>query len=85
MEKHYPHRINAIMKWFKTYKVFDGKLINKIHFNDAVLELEKAVGVIEETHKYWKELREIAENPSKAEGDYGKMMLKFAEEFHMKK
>ncbi len=85
MEEHYPQRMNAIVKWFKNYKIFDGKKPNKIHFDDAILGIERTLNVIEKNYQYWKELREIALDHSKAKGDNGKELLEIAIKYQMGK
>ncbi|RYE30990.1 MAG: hypothetical protein EOP48_31690 [Sphingobacteriales bacterium] len=35
--------MKEIVRWFKNYKTFDGKGVNMIHFDDAVLEQKRAM------------------------------------------
>jgi len=83
LEKLYPHRLQEIIRWFKFYKTYDGKKANRIHFDDKILNMDRAIEVIHENHESWKDLREVVKNSSKFKGDYGEKLLERAQEFHM--
>lgn len=76
--------MRAIIKWFKNYKTFDGKQVNKIYFDDAILEVEKALKVIEENHRFWKELRVAGENSNLSKDLSIQQLVETAQKFHMK-
>ena len=83
MEKAYPYRLKEIVRWFKFYKLFDGKKANTIHFDDKILDLDKTLEAIHETNKYWRELRTALKNPEKHQTETGKKILEYAKLFHM--
>lgn len=62
VEEHMPGFLAATRDWFKVYKVADGKPVNEFAFNGEFQNREFAVGVIEETHGYWKKLVEQGHN-----------------------
>jgi len=76
--------MNAIIRWFKNYKTFDGKLVNKIHFDDAILDIEKTLDVIEENHQYWKELKAVGEKLGQEKGSIDSQLTEIAQKFYMK-
>ena len=56
VERLNPGLIKATHEWFKIYKIPDGKPANSFAFNGEAKNREFAEKVIEETHKFWKEL-----------------------------
>jgi len=83
LEQHYPHRMKEIVRWFKNYKTFDGKGVNKIHFDDAVLEQQRAIHVIEENHGFWKELREAGKKSGQTTDANTQKLAEIAKKFFM--
>ena len=75
--------MKEIVRWFKNYKTFDGKGVNLIHFDDAVLEQKRAIHVIEENHQFWKELRDAGKNPGTDANS--KALAEIAKKFFMNK
>jgi inorganic pyrophosphatase len=53
LEKHQPGKVGQIVKWFKYYKVPDGKPVNVFAFDDQAKDAAFAMNVIELTHKAW--------------------------------
>jgi len=49
-------KVAAVIEWFKNYKTAEGKGVNTIGFNEQLLNKDKALSVIEETHHFWKDL-----------------------------
>ena len=76
--------MKEIVRWFKHYKTFDGKGVNKIHFDDAVLEQERAIHVIEENHQFWKELRQAGKNGS-SQDENSRKLAEIAKKYFMDK
>lgn len=58
VEKHIPGAIDALREWLRDYKVCTGKEPNTFAFNGKCMNKEYALNVIEETHHFWKKLRE---------------------------
>lgn len=58
VEKHLPGAIDAIREWLRVYKVCSGNEPNTFAFDGKCLDREYALGVIEETHVFWKKLRQ---------------------------
>ena len=57
IEKHLPHTLNGVREWFRWYNTPDGKPLNRFGYDEEILGREFAEGVIQETHKAWRELR----------------------------
>jgi inorganic pyrophosphatase len=53
LEKHQPGKVSNIVKWFKYYKVPDGKPVNVFAFNEEAKDAAFAMNVVELTHKAW--------------------------------
>jgi inorganic pyrophosphatase len=53
LEKHQPGKVDRIVKWFKYYKVPDGKPVNVFAFDDQAKDAAFAMNVVELTHKAW--------------------------------
>lgn len=51
-----PGLLEGTFKWFRDYKAPDGKPTNEFGFNGKFLNSEKAVEVIQESHKSWDKL-----------------------------
>ena len=51
-----PGAISEVINWMRTYKTYDGKKENSFGYNDAVLSVEKTIGIIYENHEYYKDL-----------------------------
>lgn len=49
-----PGKIESLIKWFKHYKVPDGKPVNQFAFEEQAMDQEFAVRIIKETHQQWK-------------------------------
>eukprot|EP01017_Pseudomicrothorax_dubius_P006153 TRINITY_DN11707_c0_g1_i2.p1 TRINITY_DN11707_c0_g1~~TRINITY_DN11707_c0_g1_i2.p1 ORF type:complete len:171 (+),score=36.47 TRINITY_DN11707_c0_g1_i2:64-576(+) len=81
IEALFPGRLASIKRWFKTVKTFDGKPENRLHFDEAILPLDKTLEVIEEGHKNWLELKS-AQKPSDG-NDYGQRLYSKRNEFHL--
>jgi len=58
VEAKLPGHISGIREWFRWYKSPDGKPLNNFGFDEEPLDAAGAIEVIEETHGYWKKLRE---------------------------
>jgi len=56
IEKLMPGYLRSTVEWFRIYKIPDGKPENQFAFNGDPKNAEFALGVIEETHKFWKGL-----------------------------
>ncbi|EDO34593.1 predicted protein [Nematostella vectensis] len=56
VEKHMPGLIKATVDWFRIYKIPAGKPENKFAFNAEAKNKEFAMGVVNETHTFWKDL-----------------------------
>ena len=53
VEKHMPGKVASIIKWFKYYKVPDGKPVNEFAFDDSAKDADFAMDILELTHKSW--------------------------------
>lgn len=56
MEKHFPGTLDAIREWFRTYKTFEGKPLNKFALNERAMNREYTLGVVAQTHSFWKSM-----------------------------
>lgn len=56
VEKNFPGLLRATIEWFKIYKIPDGKPENQFAFNGEAKNSAFAVGIIDETHAFWKQL-----------------------------
>merc|ERR1712166_1152783 len=65
LERLCPGTISGIREWFRWYKTPDGKPINGFGHNEELLNADKALDVIEETHKFWQDLRAGKTDPGK--------------------
>ena len=68
VETKLPGTISGIREWFRWYKVPDGKPLNQFGHGEVALGRNVALEVIEETHEFWKNLRE-------GKADRGKLWL----------
>jgi inorganic pyrophosphatase len=48
----------GIREWFRWYKAPDLKPLNRFGFEERCLSKAETLDVIEETHQYWKDLKE---------------------------
>ncbi|KAJ1381455.1 putative inorganic pyrophosphatase [Ochromonadaceae sp. CCMP2298] len=53
-----PGTVSGIREWFRWYKTPDDKPLNAFGFDEECLPRAKALEVIEETHEFWKNLKE---------------------------
>lgn len=51
-----PGAIKDIMEWFRVIKTYDGKPPNRFAYDDQVLSAEKTLQIIDENHKFYKDL-----------------------------
>ncbi|CAJ1371210.1 unnamed protein product [Effrenium voratum] len=58
LEQQLPGVVSGVREWFRWYKTPDGKGLNRFGFEEAALDAPQAVEVIQETHSFWKKLRE---------------------------
>lgn len=58
VESKLPGYVSGIREWFRWYKSPDGKPLNSFGFDEQPVDTTGAIEVIEETHGYWKKLRE---------------------------
>jgi len=58
VEKLKPGYLDDTRKWFKVYKVADGKPESNFAFDGAFRNREFAEGLVAETHEFWRELIE---------------------------
>jgi len=56
VERLLPGLIKATYEWLKIYKIPDGKPANEFAFNGEPKNRDFALKIIDETHRYWKEL-----------------------------
>lgn len=56
VERHCPGLVEATRRWFRDYKIPDGKPANAFAFDGAVKGRDFALKVIEETHESWRKL-----------------------------
>jgi len=56
IETHMPGYLKATAERFRTYKVPDGGKENPLAYNEQPKNAEFALGIIEETHRHWREL-----------------------------
>lgn len=57
VEAKLPGVVSGIREWFRWYKTPDDKPLNAFGFDEKVLPKKVAEEVIEETHHYWKDLK----------------------------
>ena len=81
LEERYPERLKAIKKWFKYFKMFEGKPANRIFYDEKTLEIDRALEVINESFGYWKELKEIKLHDKNTE--YEKKLFEIAHHYHI--
>eukprot|EP00656_Telonema_subtile_P048635 TRINITY_DN5847_c0_g1_i1.p1 TRINITY_DN5847_c0_g1~~TRINITY_DN5847_c0_g1_i1.p1 ORF type:complete len:191 (-),score=73.06 TRINITY_DN5847_c0_g1_i1:157-729(-) len=65
VEKLLPGTVSGIREWFRWYKTPDGKPINGFGHGEECLPVDKALEVVEETHQFWKNLRNGNTDPGK--------------------
>lgn len=58
VEEYIPGAIDALRDWLRDYKVCTGKEPNTFAFNGKCKDKEYTLNVIEETHNFWKKLRQ---------------------------
>lgn len=56
VEEHCPGLLEATRRWFRLYKIPDGKPANQFAFGGEARDRAHALGIIEKTHGSWKEL-----------------------------
>jgi len=56
VEKHIPGLLDSMRTWFRLYKVPDGKPENKFGLDEKFMNREYAMGVVHETHGFWRAL-----------------------------
>ncbi|CAO3643490.1 unnamed protein product [Cunninghamella echinulata] len=56
IDQHFPGLIDATRRWFKIYKIPDGKPENQFAFNGECKNKDYALSVVQETHESWKRL-----------------------------
>eukprot|EP01038_Epipyxis_sp_PR26KG_P010164 gene10164-13672_t len=57
VESKLPGVVSGIREWFRWYKTPDDKPLNGFGFDEKALPKSVALEVIEETHKFWKDLQ----------------------------
>lgn len=58
VEAKLPGTVSGIREWFRWYKTPDDKPLNAFGFDEKCLPKKDALEVIEETHQFWKNLKE---------------------------
>mmetsp|Transcript_22582 Transcript_22582/g.40036 ORF Transcript_22582/g.40036 Transcript_22582/m.40036 type:complete len:269 (+) Transcript_22582:67-873(+) len=53
LEHHMPNKLEAIVNWFKYYKVPDGKPVNTFAFDDQAKDVDFTMDIVDLTHKSW--------------------------------
>lgn len=53
-----PGVVSGIREWFRWYKTPDDKPLNAFGYNEEAMPKKFALEVIEETHGFWKSLKE---------------------------
>lgn len=81
LEERYPQRLQAIKKWFKYFKMFEGKPANRIFYDERTLDLDRTLEVINESFGFWKELKEIKRSDKNTEHE--RRLLEIAHRYHM--
>jgi len=81
LEERYPQRLQAIKKWFKYFKMFEGKPENRIFYDEKKLELDRTWEVKNESFNFWKELKEIKRSDKNTEHE--KKLVEIAHRYHM--
>ncbi|KAI8077848.1 putative IPP1-inorganic pyrophosphatase [Halteromyces radiatus] len=56
VEQHFPGLIDATRRWFRIYKLPDGKPENEFAFDGECRNKDYAVSVVQETHEAWRRL-----------------------------
>ena len=51
LEDYPPEQLRAVMEWFKTIKVFDGKKANTIAYDEKIFSRDETLAIIDDTHK----------------------------------
>eukprot|EP00271_Cylindrocystis_brebissonii_P002546 TRINITY_DN1323_c0_g1_i1.p1 TRINITY_DN1323_c0_g1~~TRINITY_DN1323_c0_g1_i1.p1 ORF type:complete len:400 (+),score=84.27 TRINITY_DN1323_c0_g1_i1:246-1445(+) len=54
LEEHFPGTVSAVREWFRSYKTFDGKPMNKFALNEEAMDREYTLNTIAQTHALWK-------------------------------
>lgn len=49
--------VSGIREWFRWYKTPDGKALNRFGYGEKVLPKKAALGVIDETNRFWADLK----------------------------
>ena len=56
VEKELPGYTSAMREWLRLYKTVDGKPMNQFGLEERAVDREYTMGVINETHAFWKKL-----------------------------
>ena len=56
VERVLPGYITVMREWLRMYKTVDGKPMNQFGLEEKALGKEYTMGVIKETHEFWKKL-----------------------------
>jgi len=56
VEKHFPHLLKYVFRWFRDYKIPTGKPQNSFAFDGKYQEAELAKDVVKKAHESWKRL-----------------------------
>ena len=51
-----PGYVSAMREWLRSYKTVDGKPPNSFGLEERAMDREYTMGVIAETHEFWKSL-----------------------------
>jgi inorganic pyrophosphatase len=58
-KRKYRKKFKKIMNWFKIYKTYEGKKVNKIMFNDKIFSIRKTKKLIEEGYNDYLKLKSL--------------------------
>ena len=56
VERTMPGIVTVMREWLRMYKTVDGKPMNEFGLEERALNKEYTMGVIKETHEFWKKL-----------------------------
>ena len=77
IENIYPGRLNAILRWFRFIKTYDGKKENTLYQGGKFFSKEETQEIVHKHYKYWRELK----HPSEAASNHREKLEEKRKEF----
>lgn len=67
LETKHPFVVSGVREWFRWYKTPDNKPLNEFGFQGRALSRDEALHVVDETHAFWKNLKDSHKGKEKTE------------------